>query len=63
LLGYCFWLLTRLVEASREHDFVAALDRLNTNAPASDPALGLVSELTQHVRMEVADHPESGPFG
>jgi hypothetical protein len=63
VLGYCFWLLTRLAVASRGRDFGGALDRIGIGEPSADSALGFVSQVAEHVRVEVADHQESGPFG
>jgi hypothetical protein len=63
VLAECFWLLTRLAAASRETDFVGALARIGVSGPASDSALGFVSQVTHQMRDVVAGSPESGPFG
>lgn len=61
-LSYCFWLLTRLMAASREDDFSAALDRLDIGVPPSGSALGFIALLSERIGGEVAGHLESGHF-
>ena len=61
-LAYCFWLLTRLSAASREPDFAAALAPLGLAPPGTDSALAFIAQITEHVRTELQQFPESGPF-
>lgn len=62
-LTYCFWVLTRVMAASREPDFRLGLERLSIQPPTGDSALDFVAELSEHVRSELTSYPESGPFG
>ncbi len=61
-LTYCFWLLTRLASAARRPDFVDALGDLGLEARSSDSVAGFISQVSDRVRDEVGQHPESGPF-
>lgn len=63
VLASSFWLLTRLTAASRESDFIGALSQIGLAEPSAESALGFVSQVTEHVRTDVMEHPESGPFG
>ncbi len=61
-LVYCFWLLVRLAAASREDDFAGAVRELGIDPPASDSALAFVSRVTDQVRDDLTQFPESGHF-
>ncbi len=62
-LTYCFWILTRVMVASRESDFRSALQGLSIKPASSDSALAFVTELSEQVRNELTAYPQSGPFG
>lgn len=62
-LIHCFWLLTRVASASRHEDFVTALARLNLPIPINGSALLYISQISDQVRLDLAPHTESGPFG
>lgn len=61
-LSYCFWLLTRIAWASRSEQFAAELDDLQVGLSPGASVLTFISELTDRVRNELSDSPESGPF-
>ncbi len=61
-LVHCFWLLTRLASASREEDFTGAVRGLGIEPPASDSALAFVSQISDQVRNDLTQFPESGHF-
>ena len=60
--AYCFWLLTRIVSASRTGDFSDALAELGIEAEADDSALTFTSRVSRQAYSVPVDHPESGPF-
>ncbi len=62
-LAYCFWLLTRLASAARGPDFLTEAAQLGIPARSDDTALQFVARVTDRARVEIAHHPESGPFG
>ena len=62
VLGYCFWLLTRISWASRGQDFASALADLGIHVRQDDTALSFIARVTDHVEALLAHHPESGPF-
>ena len=61
-LTYCFWLLTRIAWSSREPDFNRALAELGLQPTDNGLALSFISQVSDHVRSELARYPESGPF-
>ena len=61
-LTYCFWLLTRIAWSSREPDFTRALAELGLQPTDNGLALSFISQVSDHVRSELARYPESGPF-
>jgi hypothetical protein len=62
-LAYCFWLLTRVTWASRSADFAASLRGLGVKIDGDASALMLITQLNENVRVELAQHTDSGPFG
>jgi len=62
-LTYAFWLLTRVVSASRHPDFLDRLERLGLSLGSDQSAIRLIAAVSERVRAEVRRHPESGPFG
>ena len=60
-LIYCFWLLTRITWAARSTDFAGELADLGLREGAQAPALTFIAKVSDHVRNELASHPESGP--
>lgn len=62
-LTYCFWLLTRLAAAARGPDFQETVAQLGVPAQPGDTALQFVSRVADRTRIELDQHPESGPFG
>lgn len=61
-VSYCFWLLTRVTQAARQDDFVEALSELGLEVSSDTTALRFISQISDHVRKRLAEHPESGPF-
>ena len=61
-LSYCFWLLTRIAWASRSDRFRAELSDLRIDLSADESVLTFISKVTDHVREELSQHSESGPF-
>lgn len=61
-LSYCFWLLTRVTQAARQDDFTGALSELGLEIRGDTTALTFISQVSDHVRKRLAEHPESGPF-
>jgi len=61
-VGYCFWLLTRLSSASREPNFAAATAGLGLAPSNTDSAIAFVAQVSDRVRAELQQFPESGPF-
>jgi len=62
-LTYCVWLLARLGAAARGGDFSGDAALLGIPVRPGDTALGVIAAVTDRVRTELAQHPESGPFG
>jgi hypothetical protein len=62
-LTYCVWLLARLTRAAREPGFTDRIAALGLQVEASDSAFGFIAQVTDRVRAEISQHPESGPFG
>ncbi len=62
-IGYCFWLLTRTMQAAREEDFPTALSRLGLEISAETPTLAFISQLSDQARRQLSDYPQSGHFG
>jgi hypothetical protein len=60
-LTHCFWLLTRITAASREPDFADAVAALGL-ALTADSALAFVAHISDRVRSDLMQYPESGPF-
>jgi hypothetical protein len=60
-LAYCFWVLTRITWAGRSTDFTSELVDLGLHDGAQASALTFIARLSDHVRTELARHPESGP--
>lgn len=60
-LAYCFWLLTRVTWAARSNDFIAQLADLGLASGADTPTLAFIARVSDHVRDELAQYPESGP--
>lgn len=61
-VAHCFWLLTRLASAARRSDFVDALPSLGLHAQPTDSILGFIAHVSDRVRADVEQYPESGPF-
>jgi hypothetical protein len=62
-LGHCFHVLVRLAEDAQGPAFAAALETLGLDPHESPAALTVIGRITDNVRAELAQHPESGPFG
>ncbi len=62
-LTYSFWLLTRLAAASRGDEFQADLERLGIAVNQGEHVLSLLARINDRVTDELAQFPESGPFG
>lgn len=63
VLGYAFWLLSRVATAVRSDDFVGEAGYLGLTIDRNSSALTLIAELNDLVRSQVEHHPLSGPFG
>lgn len=61
-LTYCFWLLTRIAWASRTPAFAEELADLQIALAPEESVLTFISKITDRVRSELSEHPESGPF-
>ena len=63
VLGYAFWLLSRVATAARSDDFVTEAGHLGLMVTADTSALDVVAQMNDLVRMQIERHPGSGPFG
>jgi hypothetical protein len=63
VLGYTFWLLSRVATAARSDTFVDEAGRLGLDVTGDTSALGLIAQVNDLVRIELERHPRSGPFG
>lgn len=61
-LTYCFWLLTRIAWASRSPSFAEELTDLRVALAPEESVLTFISKMTDRVRSELSEYPESGPF-
>jgi hypothetical protein len=62
-LTTCFWLLARLAAASRGPAFYEDAHQLGIRIGSGDSTLTLIARVNDRVREELAEFPESGPFG
>ena len=62
VIGYCFWLLTRVTWFARDEDFATRLAEIGVNPETASSAFTFISQLTDHARSKAAEHPESGVF-
>jgi hypothetical protein len=62
-LTACFWLLARLAAAARGPDFQEDARHLGIAIGPGDSTLTLIARVNDRVREELAQYPESGPFG
>jgi hypothetical protein len=62
-LTYCFWLLTQLASAARGDDFLGDVAALGIPAQPDDTVSRFLARVADHTRAQLADFPESGPFG
>lgn len=60
VVGYCFWLLSRMTYAARSAEFVRQLASLGIQVSDRDSTLSFTSLVADRVRTEAAAHPESG---
>jgi hypothetical protein len=60
VVGYCFWLLSRVTYAARGSDFQRELHSLGLAVGDHDSTLRFTSLVSDLVRQEAAQHPESG---
>lgn len=63
VVGYCFWLLTRVTWFARSDDFSAKLRDLGVNPDTASSPFTFISQLTDNARRKASQHPESGVFG
>jgi hypothetical protein len=61
-LGYCFWLLTRIAEASHNPDFARTLAGLGIEVDSQTTVASFISKVTQQVHDENDRNIESGHF-
>jgi len=61
-LGYCFWLLTRIAQASRTSDFQKSLSEIGVAANNDDSVLGFISRLNERIHAETDHNINSGHF-
>lgn len=62
VIGYCFWLLTRVTWFARGEDFASRLAEIGVNPKTASSAFTFISQLTDHARTKAAEHPESSVF-
>jgi hypothetical protein len=60
VVGYCFWLLSRVTYAARGPDFRSELESLGLSIGEHSSTLGFASHVANLVRGETARYPESG---
>lgn len=63
VLGYAFWLLSRVATAARSDDFVNEAGHLGLTVTAETSALDVIAQMNELVRTHIERHPGSGPFG
>jgi len=61
-LSYCYWLLTRIVWASRSEHFVTELAQLGLVVSPDASTIAFISQVADRVRRETAPEIESGHF-
>ncbi len=59
-LNYCFWLLTRITWAARSDGFLSELNALGFSLGVDTPTLAFVAAVTERVRTQAMQNPESG---
>jgi hypothetical protein len=63
VLGYAFWLLTRIATAARSDDFVRETGHLGLAVTGETSALGIIAQMNDLIRFQIERNPGSGPFG
>ena len=59
-MGYSFWLLNRIARASYSDEFTDRLAELGVPAQNNTSVITFISQVSDHVRQENLQHPESG---
>lgn len=62
VVGYCFWLLTRVTWFARSEDFASRLSEIGVDPRTASSAFTFISQLTDHARSQAAQHTETGVF-
>ncbi len=63
VLGYAFWLLVSVTTAARADDFISQSGHLGLTLRNDASALTVIAQLNDLVRIQIEQHPHSGPFG
>lgn len=63
VLGYAFWLLSRVATAARSDNFAEETGHLGLAVSDDPSALGIIAQVNDLVRIQIERHPGSGPFG
>lgn len=63
VLGYAFWLLSRVATAARSESFVDETGHVGLKLTSDASALGVIAQMNDLVRIQMERHPGSGPFG